>query len=79
MSNNKGKSKQIQPLYSIYGAKESKSGKRVNITLITNDGENKQFATVSLNKKGGVVKVKMTDDVVILTIPRLDVEYEADD
>lgn len=76
---NKGKLKQAQPLYSIYGAKESNSGKRVNITLIANDGENKQFATVSLKKEGGAVKVKMTDDEVILTIPRLDmsdVEYD---
>lgn len=76
---NKGKSKQKQPLYSIYGARESNSGNRVNITLITSNDENRQFATVSLKKKGGAVKVKMADDAVILTIPRLDVEDDADD
>lgn len=76
MSNNKGKSKQTQPLYSIYGAKESKSGQRVNITLVTDNGENRQFATVTIKKKGGAVKVTMTDDAVILTIPRLDISDE---
>lgn len=76
MTYNKGKSKKTQPLYAIYGAKESKNGQRVNITLIANDGENRQFATVSIKKKGGSVKVKMTDEAFILDIPRLDISDE---
>ena len=62
--------------WSIYGARESKSGERANISLVTGSDEARKWITVSLKKKGGKVKVKMTDETVILTIPRLDIEEE---
>lgn len=65
--------------WSIYGARESKSGERANISLVTGSDEARKWITVSLKKKGGKVKVKMTDEAVILTIPRLDIEDEDED
>lgn len=62
--------------WSIYGARESRSGERANISLVTGSDEARKWITVSLKKKGGKVKVKMTDEAVILTIPRLDIEEE---
>ena len=66
-------------LFSIYGARESNSGERVNISLVCGDEKSKQWATVSIKKKGGKVKVKLDDEFVTLKIPRLDVENEEDE
>lgn len=63
-------------LFSIYGARESNSGERVNISLVCGDEDSKQWATVSIKKKGGKIKVKLDDEFVTLKIPRLDVEDE---
>ena len=63
-------------LFSIYGARESKSGERVNISLVCGNEDSKQWATVSIKKKGGKIKVKLDDEFVTLKIPRLDVEDE---
>ena len=65
-------------LFSIYGARESNSGERVNISLVCGDEDSKQWATVSIKKKGGKVKVKLDDEFVTLKIPRLDVEEDED-
>lgn len=66
-------------LFSIYGARESNSGERVNISLVCGDEDSKQWATVSIKKKGGKIKVKLEDEFVTLKIPRLDVEDEEDE
>ena len=66
-------------LFSIYGARESNSGERVNISLVCGDEDSKQWATVSIKKKGGKIKVKLEDEFVTLKIPRLDVEDEDED
>ena len=66
-------------LFSIYGARESNSGERVNISLVRGDEDSKQWATVSIKKKGGKIKVKLEDELVTLKIPRLDVEDEEDE
>ena len=63
-------------LFSIYGARESNSGERVNISLVCGEEDSKQWATVSIKKKGGKIKVKLDDEFVTLKIPRLDVEDE---
>ena len=63
-------------LFSIYGARESNSGERVNISLVCGDEDSKQWATVSIKNKGGKIKVKLEDEFVTLKIPRLDVEDE---
>ena len=66
-------------LFSIYGARESNSGERVNISLVCGDEDSKQWATVSIKKKGGKIKVKLDDKFVTLKIPRLDVEEDEDE
>ena len=66
-------------LFSIYGARESNSGERVNISLVCGDEDSKQWATVSIKKKGGKIKVKLEDEFVTLKIPRLDVEEDEED
>ena len=66
-------------LFSIYGARESNSGERVNISLVCGDEDSKQWATVSIKKKGGKIKVKLDDEFVTLKIPRLDVKDEEDE
>ena len=71
--------KKSNTLFSIYGARESNSGERVNISLVCGDEDSKQWATVSIKKKGGKIKVKLDDEFVTLKIPRLDVEDEEDE
>ncbi len=66
-------------LFSIYGARESNSGERVNISLVCGEEDSKQWATVSIKKKGGKIKVKLDDEFVTLKIPRLDVEEDEED
>ena len=80
MTTKKAKAKKSNnTLFSIYGARESNSGERVNISLVCGDEKSKQWATVSIKKKGGKVKVKLDDEFVTLKIPRLDVENEEDE
>lgn len=38
-------------LYSIYGARKSKDGKRYNITLVRGKDAEREFATISLPKE----------------------------
>lgn len=40
---------QQNKLFSIYGAKKSKQGNRYNISLIRSEGENKEWACISLD------------------------------
>ena len=59
----------MNDLFSIYGARKSKDGKRVNITIVTGEGEKKVYGTISrkLDKdnfiakdgKTATIKVKM--------------------
>ena len=80
MATKKAKAKKSNnTLFSIYGARESNSGERVNISLVCGDEDSKQWATVSIKKKGGKIKVKLDDEFVTLKIPRLDVEDEDED
>lgn len=80
MTTKKAKTKKSNnTLFSIYGARESNSGERVNISLVCGDEKSKQWATVSIKKKGGKIKVKLDDEFVTLKIPRLDVENEDED
>lgn len=48
----------MSKIYSIYGAKYSKKGDRVNINLIGNgENESKEFACVSLAKDSSKIKI----------------------
>ena len=76
---NKSKKKQSTPLYSVYGARVSNSGKYVNLSLVNGEDDEKEWATACVKKKGKYIKVKVNDDTITLTIPRLDVEDEVED
>ena len=68
------------PLFSIYGARKSKSGKRVNISILTGEGDDIQWGTISLPEDGSrSIKVKVTDIDVKITIPRVDIGNEDED
>lgn len=77
---NKSQVSKSNPLYSIYGARKSKSGKRVNISILTGEGDDIQWGTVSLPIEGSKsVKVKISDIDVKITIPRVDIGAEEDE
>lgn len=46
------------PLYSIYGARHSKDGTRVNVTLVTGKDDNKSYASISIKKDSGKLVIK---------------------
>ena len=75
------KSSKSNPLYSIYGARESKSGERINISILTGRDDNIKWGTISLPKDGGRnVKIKKITDIdVTITIPRVDVDSEGEE
>lgn len=51
----------MSKIYSIYGAKYSKKGDRVNINLISGQNDSKEFACVSLPKNSD--KIKIVEDL----------------
>ena len=64
-------------LLSIYGCRKSKSGSRLNVTLVNNDGDKKTYYTASIKlDNSGKVKVKEGktkngQEVYLLSIPVL--------
>lgn len=57
-------------LYNFYGAREAKSGKGVNISLVTGKDDNKEWASVYVKYDAdGKVKVKVQDGFVYVKIP----------
>lgn len=65
-------------LYSIYGARMSKSGERVNVSLLKGKGDEKQWACVSvkLDNPDGKIQAQTKNGFAYLKIPLL-VEDEA--
>ena len=64
-------------LLTIYGCRKSKSGSRLNLTLISNEGEKKTYYTASIKlDNSGKVKVKEGktkngQEVYLLSVPVL--------
>ena len=59
-------------LFTIYGARMSKDGTRVNVSLINTEGDETEWAMCSIAKKGkGKTKVKVEDKYVFVAIPLL--------
>lgn len=64
-------------LLSIYGCRKSKSGTRLNVTLVANDGDKKTYftASVKLDNSGKVKvkegKTKNGEEVYLLSVPVL--------
>lgn len=67
--------KASEPLFNIYGARISQSGKYVNLSLVKTDDEgNKTWLNVPVKIEGGKTGVRVYDDHVMLAITRLDAE-----
>ena len=75
----KQNNQQKTPLYSVYGARLSNSGKYVNLSLVRGEDDNKKWATACVKKKSKYIKVKVTACTIVLTIPRLDVDDVEDE
>ena len=59
-------------LYNFYGAREAKSGKGVNISLVSGKDDKKEWASVYVKYDAdGKVKVKVKDGFVIVKVPLL--------
>ena len=65
--------------FSVYGARVSASGKYVNLTLVQGEDDDKTYRNALVKIKGKYIGVKIKDDSVILTIPRLDAEDEEEE
>ena len=68
--------KTSNPLYNITGCKKAKNSDRINIGLISGDGDKKKFATITIpiGVTGKACRIsKVTDDEVILRICRKDI------
>ena len=67
-------------IWSIGGARLSKSGKRVNITLMCNGENGVQYGTSSISLEGTkVCKVKLDKDCVLLKIKMKENKAEANE
>ena len=60
-------------LFTVYGARLSKSGERVNVSLVRGKDDAKQWATISvkLGKSNAKVKAKIEGEFAFLKIPML--------
>lgn len=65
-------------LYSVYGARISKSGERVNVSLVKGQGDTKTWACISvkLDNKEAKVQAQIKNGFAYIKIPLL-VEDEA--
>ena len=68
--------KETKSLFSIYGARISKSDKYANISIVKGGDDEKVFETIPVKLNGGKVAVKVDEDFVYLKIKRLDVETD---
>ena len=75
MANKKVK-KNDAPLFSIYGARVSQSGKYANISIVKTVDDEKMFETVPVKIEGGKVAVKVDEEYVYLKIKRLDIDKD---
>lgn len=60
-------------LFTVYGARLSKSGERVNVSLVRGKDDAKEWATISvkIGKSDAKVKAKIDGDFAIVKIPML--------
>lgn len=59
-------------LYSIYGARPSKDGKRVNLSIVTGEGDARRWGTISIKlDNNSKVHVEMNDNDVLVKVPLL--------
>ena len=60
-------------LFSVYGARLSKSGERVNVSLVRGKDDNREWATISvkIGNKDGKIKAKIEGDFAYIKVPML--------
>lgn len=68
-------------LYSVYGARISKSGERVNVSLVKGNGDDKQWACISvkLDNPDGKIQAQTKNGFAYLKIPLLVEDEEKKD
>ena len=65
--------KSASTLYSVYGARKSKSGERVNVSLVKGEGDNKEWACVSVKlNSDGKIKAQIKDGFAYIKVPLLE-------
>ena len=74
------KKKNGNALFTVYGARLSKSGERVNVSLVRGKDEAKEWATISvkMGKSDAKVKAKIDGDFALFKIPMLKPKEEDD-
>lgn len=66
--------------WNLYGARMSKSGKRINISLCRSDEDGaREWGTVSVSLESEKTPVKVYDDYVFIKIKRLDIALDDED
>ena len=67
-------------LFSVYGARLSKSGERVNVSLVRGKDDAKEWATISvkIGKSDAKVKAKIEGDFAFIKVPMLKQEKDTD-
>lgn len=68
-------------LFTVYGARLSKSGERVNVSLVRGKDDAKEWATISvkIGKSDAKVKAKIEGDFAYIKIPMLKQDAKKDD
>lgn len=61
----------MNDLFSIYGARKSKDGKRINVSIVTGEDDKKVFGTISRKLEKGKTELSKDGKHVILTIKML--------
>lgn len=68
-------------LFTVYGARLSKSGERVNVSLVRGKDDAKEWATISvkMGESDAKVKAKIEGDFAYIKIPMLKQDAKKDD
>ena len=67
-------------LFTVYGARLSKSGERVNVSMVRGKDDAREWASVSIkiNNKNAKVKAKIEGDFAYIKIPMLKEDTKKD-
>ena len=67
-------------LFTVYGARLSKSGERVNVSMVRGKDDAREWASVSIkiNNKDAKVKAKIEGDFAYIKIPMLKEDTKKD-
>ena len=79
-TNKETKKENGNSLFTVYGARLSKSGERVNVSLVRGKDDAKEWATISvkIGKSDAKVKAKIEDGFAYIKVPMLKQDKNAD-